>query len=60
MNREQGVPDNEQQTKNTCIEIKEIRTMINHFIQLGFRKEVAFWRRVLQAAKESGRGIGHS
>ena len=56
MNGEKVIPD----SKHTCKEIKEIRTIINHFIQLGYRKEVAFWRRVLQAAKVNRRGIDHS
>ena len=56
MNGEKVIPD----SKNTCKEINEIRTMINHFIQLGYRNEVAFWRRVLQAVKVSRRGMDHS
>lgn len=52
-------PLNIEQQNNICMEIADIRTMINHFIQLGYRKEVAFWRRVLQAAKVKKRGTGH-
>lgn len=60
MNGEKVIPDSKQQKKITCTEIKEIRTMINHYIQQGYRNEVAFWRRILQAAKVSRRGMGHS
>lgn len=60
MNGEKEIPDSKQHTKNTYREIKEIRAIINHFIQLGYRNEVAFWRRVLQAVKVSRRGMGHS
>lgn len=60
MNGEKETPDCKQQIKYTNKEIEEIRKIINHFIQLGYRKEVAFWRRVLQAAKESKRGMGHT
>lgn len=60
MNGEKEIPDSKQQIKDTYTEIEEIRAMINHFIQLGYRNEVAYWRRVLQAAKVSRRGMGHS
>ena len=60
MNGEKEIPDSKKQIKDTYTEIEEIRAMINHFIQLGYRNEVAYWRRVLQAAKVSRRGMGHS
>ena len=56
MNANQETPDKQQIIKTYA----EIRIMINHFIQLGYHKEVAFWRRVLQAAKVYIRGMGHS
>ena len=56
---EKEIPESKQQIKITYIEIKGI-TITNHHIQRGYRNEVAFWRRVLQAAKVSRRGMGHS
>ena len=57
MNDEQEIPGSKQQEKTTC---KEIRTMINRYIQRGYRKEVTFWQRDQQVAKVSRRGMGHS
>lgn len=57
MKGEQVSPDNKRQVKNIY---DEIRIMINHFIHLGYHEEVAFWRRILQAAKNSNRKADHS
>jgi len=57
MDGEQEIPESKQQAKNTYA---EIRRMINHFVQLGYRNEIAFWRRILQAAKNSLRRMDHS
>ncbi len=54
---EQKPPDNNKQTKCTY---EEIRMMINLFIQLGYRREIAFWRRILQAARNSSRRMDYS
>lgn len=59
MNGEKTAPENTQQTNDLCREIMEIRIMIGHFIQLGYREEVASWRRILQAAKVSRRRQDH-
>jgi len=38
----------------------EVRTRIKYFIQQGYLKKIACWRRILQTARNSKRGMGHS
>lgn len=53
-------PGQVQQLNDISKQITEIHEMIDHFIQQGYPKEVAFFRQVLQAAKISKRRLDHS
>lgn len=59
MNEETAISDYAQQLKDISGEIAEINMMIDHSIKLGYREEIAFWRRALQAAKKSKRRLAH-
>lgn len=51
-------PDNQNLSLDEIDEnIEECSAMLNHFIQTSNKKEIAFWRKMLQQAKVQRRSI---